>query len=309
MSKPRSPLADYIAYLAVRLFLCLVQSLSLSAGRSLAGTVAWLAFRFDRRHREVALDNLRQAFPGRYTEAELDRLVRRVYRHFCCLVAEIAHLPRMLHTPNWRRYVDASSAGILVDSVLSGRPLLIVTGHYGNWELASYVLGLIGFKSYAIARPLDNPHLERFLQRFRQKTGQTILAKKGDFDEMQTILSSGGVIAMLADQDAGARAQFVEFFGRPASTHKAVALLALEFQVPILVTVMARVGEPMRYQLRFAELIRPEEYDGRPDAARAITQRFSTALEMLIRQAPEQYLWLHRRWKHQPPQPKGQRAA
>jgi KDO2-lipid IV(A) lauroyltransferase len=309
MSRPRSPVADYLIYLAVRLFVCLIQALPLSAGYRLARLVAWLAYHFDRRHRLVALDNLRHAFPELPTEAEHDRLVRGVYRHFCTMIVEIAHLPRKLHTPNWRRYVDVPNARALVDCLTSGRPLLLVTGHFGNWELASFVLGLLGFASYAIARPLDNPHLERFLHRFREKTGQTILAKKGDFDDMQAVLAGGGVLAMLADQDAGSRGQFVEFFGRPASTHKAVALLALEYQVPVLVAGMARLGAPLRHRLLSGELILPEEFAGRPDAAKALTQRFSAALEQIVRTAPEQYLWLHRRWKHQPGKRKRKRAA
>src|SRR5205807_3197499 len=90
------------------------------------------------------------------------------------------------------------------------------------------------------------------------------------------------------------------FFNRPASTHKAIALLALEHRVPLLVTGTPRVGQPMGYQVMAEDLILPEEYEGKPDAVRAMTQRFTSALERLSRLAPEQYFWLHRRWKHQP---------
>ena len=117
---------------------------------------------------------------------------------------------------------------------------------------------------------------------------------------MQALLDSGGVIATLADQDAGQRGLFVDFFGRPASTHKAIALLALEHRVPVVVTGTPKVAEPLFYQVVSGEVIYPEEYDGRPDAVEALTQRFTSALESLVRQAPGQYFWLHRRWKHQP---------
>jgi len=126
-------------------------------------------------------------------------------------------------------------------------------------------------------------------------------------------IAASGVIATLADQDAGQRGQFVEFFGRPASTHKAVALLALEFNTSLLVLGVPRVGEgefnghrfeaPERYRIILSDYIDPEEYAGRPDAVKAITQRYTTALERVIRVAPEQYFWLHRRWKHQPKKP------
>ena len=109
--------------------------------------------------------------------------------------------------------------------------------------------------------------------------------------------------------ESGANVFRLDYFGRPASTHKAVALLSLEFRVPVLVVGMPRVGEPMRYRQVCADLILPEEFDGRPDAVKAITQRYSSALERLVRAAPEQYLWLHRRWKHQPPPKKSKRAA
>jgi KDO2-lipid IV(A) lauroyltransferase len=262
--------------------------------------LAWLAYHVNRRHRLIALDNLRQAFPNRFHEAELDEMVRAVYRHFCTLLIEIAHLPRKLRVNTWRRHLDLKGGRKIVGCLLSGRPVLIVTGHLGNWELGGCVLSLVGFGGHAIARPLDNPFLDDYLRRFRERTGQKLLAKHGDFEQIESVLAGGGVLATLADQDAGQRGLFVDFFGRPASTHKAVALLALEHRVPLVVMATLKVGEPMRYHIVVEDVIFPEEYDGRADAVRAITQRYTTALERLVRAAPEQYFWLHRRWKHQP---------
>jgi KDO2-lipid IV(A) lauroyltransferase len=308
MPEQRSIVADFAVYFAVRLLVCLLQLLPLSACRKLADALAWLAYTFDKRHRQVALENLRHAFPH-LGETERHRLVRRVYRHFCRVLVEIVHLPRILHPGNWRRYVSLERGQLLVDVLTSDRPLLLVTGHFGNWEMAGFVLGLLGFKTYAIARQLDNPFLDAFLARFRHKTGQTILAKHGDFERIQSILQQGGTIATLADQDAGQRGPFVEFFGRPASTHKAVALLALEHDAPLLVVGVPRVAEPMHYDVDIEDLIDPREYAGRTDATRAITQRFTAGLERLVRRHPEQYFWLHRRWKHQPRTQKTGRAA
>jgi KDO2-lipid IV(A) lauroyltransferase len=164
--------------------------------------------------------------------------------------------------------------------------------------MAGYCLGLLGFTTHAIARPLDNPYVDDFLRCLRERTGQRILAKHGDFDKIQGLLENGGVLATLGDQDAGSRGLFVDFFGRPASTHKAVALLALEHKVPMLVTGTVRIDG--LYHVMAADLILPEEYEGRPNAVKEMTQRFTSALEGLARQHPEQYFWLHRRWKHQP---------
>jgi KDO2-lipid IV(A) lauroyltransferase len=309
MAKPRKPAVDFAVYLAVRVAVCVLQALPPRTARRLAHGLAWLAYHIDRRHRAVAADNLRQAFPGRYDDpAACDRAVRAVYRHFLTVVVEMVQLPRKLSVGNWRRSIELINNGPLGERLLSGRPVLIVTGHFGNWELGGYVLGLVGFKTYAIARPIDNPYLDAFLRRFRERTGQRLLAKRGDFEQIQGILAAGGAIATLADQDAGSRGVFVDFFGRPASTHKAVALLALEYDVPLVVAAAPRVREPMFYHVVVEEVIEPGEYAGRPDAVRVITQRYTAALERLIRRHPEQYFWLHRRWKHRPPQKKAKAA-
>jgi KDO2-lipid IV(A) lauroyltransferase len=309
MAKKRSPVMDYLVYLAVRLLVCVIQMLDWTSARKAAELLAWIGYHVDKRHRKVALDNLRRAFPGRYTEAEMDRMVRAVYRHFATLVTEIILIPRKLHVKNHKYHVFLVDQEKVLGRMFTERPTLIVTGHFGNWELAGYYMGLCGCKTYAVARTLDNPYLDAFLRRFRENTGQKILAKKGDFDQMLDVLSSNGIMATLGDQDAGSRGLFVDFFGRPASTHKAIALLALEHNVPIVVSVAYKIGEPMKYRIVTGDVILPEEYRDRPDAVRAITERFTADLERLIRLAPEQYLWLHNRWKHQPAAKKGKKAA
>jgi Kdo2-lipid IVA lauroyltransferase/acyltransferase len=306
--KKRSKVVDYLVYLVARVVVCVLQALPFEAACLAARGLAWLAHRVDKRHREVARENLQKAFPGRYSEAEVDRMVRAVYRHFCTLLVEIVHIPRKLHLTNWKQYIDLDNGHRIIDCLLSGRPLLIVTGHFGNWEMAGYALGLFGFTTHAIARPLDNPYLDDFLRSFRERTGQKLLAKNGDFDQIEQLLQSGGVIATLADQDAGQRGLFVDFFGRPASTHKAVALMALEHNVPMVVVGVPRLADG-KYHIIPADAIFPEDYGKSLDAVKAITQRFTSDLEALIRHAPEQYFWVHRRWKHQPLPRRKRRAA
>lgn len=298
--KQRSPFRDYLVYLVVRLVVCILQALPLRAGVAFSRFLAWVAYRVDRRHRQVALENLRHAFPDC---TDPDRLVRDVYRHFTLVLVEIVHLQRRIHQTNWNDYVGYRSrreACTLVETLISGRPVLLATAHFGNWELSSHMMGLLGFPIQAIARPLDNPYLDRFLRAYREKHGQKMLAKKGEFDRIEEVLQGGGILGTLADQDAGQKGLFVDFFHRPASTHKALALLAVEHRVVIVVVAAVRVGGPLRYDICVEDVIRPEEYDDRPDALRAITERYTQALERLVRTRPEQYFWLHRRWKHQP---------
>src|SRR5262249_29775332 len=157
-------------------------------------------------------------------------------------------------------------------------------------ELAGYAMGALGFKTFAIARVLDNPHLERFVLRLRQSTRQTIIEKNDDFDRLTAALAGKEKVATLADQDAGPRGVFVEFFGRPASTHKAVALMAIEFDAVMVVVGVPRVdrskhpaAQPMAglesvyYAVEVEDVIDPREYAERPDAVKAITQRYSAA--------------------------------
>jgi KDO2-lipid IV(A) lauroyltransferase len=300
MSKAHSRTIDYLVYMLVRLCVCLVQALPLAATRHLAIGLAWFAYHVDRRHRLVAIDNLQHAFPSRYSPDQIDQIVRDTYRHFCGVILEIIQLPRHINPYNWAKYFRFPRLKELVSWLLSGRPVLLVTGHFGNWEMGGYVLGLLGFSAHAVARPLDNPYLDEYLRHFREGTGQKLLAKHGDFVKMQSILDSAGILATLGDQDAGPRGLFVDFFGRPASTHKAIALLALEHRVPLIVVGCRKIGEPMNYELILEDCILPEDYQDRPDAVTAMTQRFTSALERIVTTAPEQYFWLHRRWKHQP---------
>jgi KDO2-lipid IV(A) lauroyltransferase len=300
--KPRHWLADFAVYAAVRAVICVIQALPLRAALGFGRCLAIVAYRVDKRHREVARENLRHAFPERCADPEAcDRLVRACYTHFCTMVIELGVIARRMYMYTWRSLVTPVHFERAVVTVLAGRPVLLVTPHFGNWEVAGYVTGVIGLKVAAIARDLDNPYLDRFLRKFRQKTGQTILSKTGDFDRITAVLTAGGIIGTLGDQDAGPKGLFVDFFGRPASTHKAVALLALEHDALMLVVGVARVGT-MRFSLEIEEVIDPREYAGRrPDAVRAITERFTRAFERLVRRHPEQYFWLHRRWKHRPP--------
>ncbi len=310
MARQRGIALNYLVYLLVRALICVVQALPWEGALALARGLARLAYRLDRRHRLVAADNLRHAFPG-LGEAAVDRLVRATYEHFVTVAVEMTRLPRVLRRDNYKQYthwVPPDSEALGVAWSRCGRPLLILTGHFGNWEVLGYTIGLVGLSGCVLARKLDNPFLDRLLRDFRQKTGQVLLDKNDDYAKVLATLAGGGYLAMLGDQDAGARGLFVEFLGRPASTFKSIALLSLEYRAPVLVIGAARVGHPLRYRLYFEDAILPEEYADRADAARAITQRYTAALERMIRRHPEQYFWLHRRWKHQP-RSKARRAA
>lgn len=294
------PVTDYLAYVAVRLLVAVAQAMTIEQSYRLADTLAALLYRVDRRHRLIAMENLRHAFGDQYDDRQRNAMVRETYQHFCRMMMEMLHIPRKLHLTTWRDRIRLVGHERVLDRLLDGGPVIMLSGHFGNWEMAGYLFGVFGFTPHSVARPLDNPHLERFLRRFRERTGQRLIAKKGGYDDMLEVLKSGGVLSFLADQDAGERGLFVNFFGRPASTHKAIALLAVEYQAPVMVGYARRIGPDFRYEVGCNELIEPSDWENEADPVRYITERWTSALERAVRLSPEQYLWLHRRWKHQP---------
>ena len=298
--KHRRPAVDYLVYLTIRLIVAIAQAMSIEQSYAFARFLAAILYRLDKRHVAIGIENLEHAFGDRYTAAERDAIVRKVFLHFSMMLMEILHIPRKLHLTTWRETITLAGHEKVVDRLLKGGPIIMLTGHFGNWEMAGYLFGVFGFPPHSVARTLDNPYLDRFLRSFRERTGQRMIPKSGGYDQMLDVLKRGGVLSFLADQDAGQNGLYVDFFGRPASTHKAIALLAIEHNAPVVVGYARRIGPGFRYEVGCPEIIEPSEWTGTADDARLLTQRYTAALEQIVRRDPEQYLWLHRRWKHQP---------
>lgn len=307
--KRRRPALDYAVYLAVRAVVAVAQAMTVEQSYAFADALAAILHAVDKRHRAIGVENLRLAFGADNSDAERRRLVKDVYRHFCRMLMEMLHIPRKLRLGNYRDRISLVGHEPVIDRLLDGGPVIMLTGHFGNWEMAGYLFGVFGFPPHSVARTLDNPYLDDFLRSFRERTGQKMIPKKGGYDDMLAVLRRGGILSFLADQDAGQRGMYVDFFGRPASTHKAIALLAIEHKAPVVVGYARRVGPGFRYEVGCDAIIEPDEWTGTADDARLLTQRYTSALERIIRRDPEQYLWLHRRWKHQPAAKKPRVAA
>ncbi len=184
---------------------------------------------------------------------------------------ESLHIPRKIHVTNWRQYARLVGHPPILDRFMTGGPMILLTGHYGNWELAGYLFGLFGYPTYSVARTLDNPYLDRFLLRIPGADRPEAIPKSGGYDQILEVLQSGQALSMLADQDAGQRGMFVEFFGRPASTHKAIALLAIEHQY----CGRRRRASAPAFATGYsccAEIIQPGEFTGSAEDARLLTQ-------------------------------------
>lgn len=304
----RKRVLDYLVYLVVRILICFVQAISVETGEQLAKRLAWLFGDLLRIRGRVVEDNLRHAFPEK-SPAEIRTLTRCMWEHLFLLVMEVAHAPRKIHHTNWRDFVRLNGVAPLVEILLGNRPTVIVTGHCGNFEVGGFMLGILGFPTYTVARTLDNPHLDGFVNRFRGATGQFIIPKNGGFDQILAVLGRGGTMSFLADQYAGPKGCWVNFFGRPASAHKAIGLLSLEHDAPIAVCCSRRLDGPMRFEMMTLGIADPRDTDKELGTVRELTQWYTSQLEGVIRLVPDQYWWLHRRWKDPRPQRKKQRQA
>lgn len=299
-----------LEYLAFRAVVCLIDAIPARHVLPLTELAAkvihsWLPRRLTRYH--VARENLKIAFGDRYSDREIDRIIYRMWVHLFRMVVEIVQIPRKLRLYNCADLLSFRHRDELVRAMCTGRPIMIIGGHFGNWEIATATLGVFGFPVGIVARDLDNPYLHEWFTKSRIATGHRLISKKGGGSDMVAFLERRGTLALLGDQDAGSGGLFVPFFGRDASTFKSIALLAMQFRALICVGYAQRLPDDFRrrrwfhYEVGCEEIIDPDEFtDG--DAIRQITERYTAALERVISRAPEQYFWVHRRWKSVPKQ-------
>lgn len=300
MHKPRNELFDRAAYLGLRILSMVLHwfpvNLNLKTAR-LFGTV-W--YKLDRKHRARAMANLQRSFPNS-TEAERERIARLSVQHMFMLGVEVLFTTRLVRVETWRQYVEIDNIQQTLSLLMNpNQGLILLTGHYGNWEILGYVLATIGFETTSVARPLDNKFISDWVFGVRERRGQKVLGKKGATQEITQLLSRGGVVGFVADQNAGSKGIFVDFFGRKASTYKSIGLLAMEYQVPIVIGYARRLNGKFHFRVATQDIIWPADWKDQADPLRYITQRYTRAVEDFIRAEPCQYLWVHRRWKTRP---------
>ena len=302
------PAIDYLVYFLVRVFICVIQAVRIETCEACAKNLAYLLNDVLRIRRKVVDDNLHQTFPH-LTGHQRRVLARQMWNHLLLMVCEIAHVPRKIHETNWRDYIHIHRNRELTGYLLDPRPKVVVSGHFGNFEVASYMCGLLGFQTFAIARTLDNLHLNRFVNRFRGANGQYILPKDGSAKTVEAILSVGGTISLLGDQHAGRRGCWVDFLGRPASCHKALALFTLTSKAPMVVSYARRLNKPLHFEIGLQGVADPALPDEHQESVASLTQWYNQRLAEMIVRHPSQYWWLHRRWKGEPPKRKKRKKA
>jgi len=289
---------DYLEYLGTLIFGFIVRRLPLKFALWLGDLLGDFAFSVLHIRRKVTLDNLRAAFPEK-DEQERRAIARRTYRNFLKTAIEHLRFP-LLTEEKIRRLVEFEGAEHFQWAFAQGKGTLCLSGHFGNWQLMGTAIRARGYPMQFVVQEQRNKLIDAMLNRYRRKFGTTIINAAGGAREILKALRKNSFVAILADQDAGRDGLFVEFLGRKASTPKGPALLALKTGASILFGVDVRVAGG-----RHCAIIQPLRLDGLPGATsenvQTITQAYTAMLEQYVRLYPDQWFWMHRRWKTLPP--------
>lgn len=261
-------------------------------GRAL-GRLAW---RLARRDRRRTLDHLAVAFPA-MPDGERNDLARHSFAHLGELLGECLHLRHSM-AAEISRHVTLAGWEHVAAARAQQRPILILSGHCGNWELLAAALNVHGLGMLVVAREIDEPGLQTMLLDLRSRFGTRTIVRgtAGAGRALLGALRGAGALGMLIDQDTKVEGVYVDFFGRAAWTPVGAAELALRFDAVVLPTFIERLPDGGHSARIHAELALPTD----PVAATAL---MTATIEAQIRRHPEQWVWLHRRWRRQPAVP------
>lgn len=291
----RAPVRHALEHALFLPFLGLLRALPHPTGRRFGRSLGTLAHAVDRRHRRIAQENVAAAFPA-LGEAERRRLVAGCFRHFGEAFADALSAGRF-ELPDFCRRGEVHGLEHLAAAASPGRGIVLLTAHYGAWEVLPIYVAQAGQPVAVVGRPADNPHFDRVIRRLRERFGTRALDKRGSVRTLFRVLAERGAVGLLIDQRVRAEEAIdVPFFGRPALTSPIVARLALRTGAPVL-PVFGDLAPRGRYRVRILPPIWPEGRDD-PDSTGELTWRALAVCEDVIREAPERWLWLHRRWSH-----------
>ena len=296
-------LRDYLFYVFVRCAWWVGGRIPLRTLRGLLVAISSIGYRLDVRHTERVRVNLRMAFPE-WPESRVDCYARKAIAYWGRLAAEIIHARELAPDD---QSGDFEVLGARVDAALSrGKGLLILTAHFGNFELLGRVCACRGVPLATFVRPFRNRFFDRFFVKDRRSMNLGMLGRGSGVREALRMLNHGGMVAVLLDQNQRpGRGIFVDMFGRPACTSTVLARLSLATGAPVLPVFAVWRGD--RTVPLIGELIEPagpgspaEGRTERGQKVRALTARYTAEIETVVRHHPEQWNWVHRRWKTQP---------
>jgi KDO2-lipid IV(A) lauroyltransferase len=259
----------------------------------------WLYHLFPYR-RGVVLGNLRRVFGGVVPETEIIRIAQAYYGHYVRFLIELVKLP-LMSAARRRKFIRVENMESPIEAHKQGKGLILLTGHFGNWEVST-VAGISQFPQFKglfhfVRRPLKPELLNQLVTRRFRRAGFGTIAKRGSLDKILDLLASGAVVVYVFDQHAGGKdGVVVDFFGHPAGTFKSPALIAMASGAPVIPATSWREPDGT-HVLRFEDPIPLVDCENTGEAIRQNTRAFNAALERLLLRHPEQWIWMHKRWK------------
>jgi KDO2-lipid IV(A) lauroyltransferase len=298
---PAPTLVDRLEHLGFRLALRLCRGVPQRWISPLSRAIGWLVYHFDRRDRRIAERNLTIAFPER-SVTERRAILRAMCRHLARMAFEIARLPAL--TPaqlsRWVTVDDPARFDAVVAQARE-RGSIILTAHFGNWELLAYACGLLGHPVTLIHRRMRNDLVDRAILALRAGAGTHSIPKRAAAKEALRRLRARHMVAIPIDQNQMHRTGvFVDFFGTPACTTDGPARLAAHTGAPIIPVFIVREGDGDRHRIVLLPEIEPQSSGDREVDVVATTQRCTAVFEEMVRRHPEQWIWFHKRWKTRP---------
>lgn len=255
-------------------------------------------FVLDRRHRNVAINNLTYVFGYEKSPTEIRQMARRVFANLVRILFEIGWAYRS-SPREVVRHIRFDGLIHLHQAYRKGRGVMVLTGHLGNWELLSDAAGMLGYPINVIYRPLDFKPLDRFFEHLRGRSGARLFSKARAMRKVLRSLQNNELVGILLDQNSVRRAGvFVDFFGKSACTNKGLALIAQKTRSPVVPIFLVREDDKYRMVMG-PEIPLVLTGDKNRDTAEN-TRQFNRVLESMIRRYPEQWFWVHRRWKTRP---------
>ena len=250
--------------------------------------------------RRVGMRNLQLAFP-QVPARERGKLVRKVFTSLGRQFAEVCLFPR--YTANNVSDVVIYDGFENFDRASQrGKGVLFLTGHLGGWELSAFAHSLYGHPLYFVMRPLDNPYLDEFVRRYRTMYGNTPILKDDPARELLRAMKRGSTVGILMDTNmTPPEGVFVNFFGIPACTASGLARIALRTDSAVVPGFTLWDPVLRKYRLRFDPALQLQRTGNNEEDILANTQLFTKVIEDFVRRYPDQWLWVHRRWKTRPP--------
>lgn len=251
--------------------------------------LAMLVFKLSKKHRNRALSNLALAFPEMPAEERLE-LAKRCFLHFGRVFADFLRSSARTDEEVIST-CEIVNQEILDAELAKGKGIMLITGHFGNWERAAHRVVAAGYKVTVVARDANDSDLNQSVMRIREKQGIAVLPRGKAARGILSVLKANEVIAILPDQNSGDI--FIPFFGKPAGTVTGPSSIAIKTGAPMVPLYCRRVG-PAKYEARIYPPLEPVEgYE----PVEALTRAINNSLEAAIRETPEQWLWFHNRWK------------